>query len=483
MSDYRFSRRYFFFGGLLAGALPAQGSGTGSLKAAGYKSPNEKLNIAVIGAGGRAEVDIPGVAGENLVAFADPDEDRAAPTYRQYPKPPKFRDYRRMLDSEGRNIDAVMVVTPDHMHAAAALWCMERGKHVFVEKPLARTIWETRLLMQAAERNKVATQMGNQGYSNEATRIAAEIVWSGEIGQVTEVHAWTNRPVWPQGLQTAPSEAQPPASLDWDVWLGVSKMRLFSPAYAPFNWRGFFDFGCGALGDMACHVLGAPNLAMRLGAPASVEALDRESKSSFQFPRRSKLRFNFPARGSMPPIKVFWYDGVTGPAYRPPGLAEGEPLIAGRDAFGVPPRPAAAAPATSRQAVPAAAQAQLGAGDIVQGNGAVWIGEKGCITTDSHGGATRLLPLERMRNYKLPSQVLTRSPGHYADWIRACKGGEPACSNFAVAGPFTEMVLLGVIAQRLEGRLDWDSAHGRFTNNAEANRYLRPEGIRKGWGL
>ena len=223
----------------MAGAVPEwSASSTPSLKAAGYKSPNEKLNIAVIGAGQRAQVDVPACENENLVAFADPDDANAAFIYNRYPTQPKFRDYRRMLDREGKNIDAVMIITPDHMHAAAALWCMERGKHVFVEKPLARTIWETRLLMESAERYKVATQMGNQGYSYEATRVACEIMWSGEIGAVTEVHAWTDRPVWPQGLQSPPPEAKVPDTLDWDTWLGVAKMRPYSPGYLPFTGTG-----------------------------------------------------------------------------------------------------------------------------------------------------------------------------------------------------------------------------------------------------
>ena len=483
MSTHSMSRRLFFQGALMAGAVPLGGFGSAvSLKALGYRSPNERLNIAVIGAGGRAEIDIPGCASENLVAFADPDDSRAAPTYLKYPAQPKFRDYRRMLDKEGRTIDAVLIATPDHMHAAAALWSMERGKHVYLEKPMGRTIWETRRLVEAANRYKVATQMGNQGYSNEASRIAAEIVWSGEIGPVTEVHAWTNRPVWPQGVRQVPADTAAPGTLDWDTWLGIAKARPYAAAYAPFNWRGFFDFGCGALGDMACHVLGAPNLGLRLGAPSSVELLSQDGRTELSFPTKSTIRFDFPARGSMPPVKVFWYDGQNGPAYRPAGMPEGERLIAGPGAFGLAStRPAA--PAPPKPQVSQQAQVSLGSGDIVQSNGAVWVGEKGYLTTDSHGGNTRLVPLERMQDYKLPAQVLTRSPGHYADWIRACKGGEPACSNFAIAGPFTEMVLLGVIAQRLEGKLEWDSAAMRFTNRPEANSLLKPETIRKGWGL
>ena len=269
------SRRHFFYGSLLAGAVPTGGFGsTASLRSMGYKSPNEKLNIASIGAGGRAASDIQGCVSENIVALADPDSKRAAETFAKHDKAPRYADFRKMLDKEARNIDAVIVATPDHMHATAALACMQLGKHVYCEKPLTRSVGEARMLTNAAAKYGVATQMGNQGYSNDGARIAAEIIWSGEIGNVTEVHAWTNRPLWPQGIDAVPKEEAVPSTLDWDVWLGPAAMRPYSSAYLPFNWRGWFDFGCGALGDMACHILGAPNLALRLTAPTSVVGLN-----------------------------------------------------------------------------------------------------------------------------------------------------------------------------------------------------------------
>jgi predicted dehydrogenase len=270
-----FSRRHFFYGPLLAGAVPAAGFGsTPSLKALGYKSPNEKLNIAAIGAGGKGASDIGGCLTENIVALTDVDAKRAERTFQRFEKAPKYTDFRRMFDKQGSEIDAVIVATPDHMHAAASLAAIERGKHVYCQKPLTRTITEARLLAAAAAKYKVATQMGNQGYSNEGTRQCAEMIWAGEIGNVTEVHAWTNRPIWPQGLTEIPPEAPVPETLDWDSWLGVAAMRPYSPAYAPFAWRGWYDFGCGALGDMACHILGAPNMALMLGAPTSVECIN-----------------------------------------------------------------------------------------------------------------------------------------------------------------------------------------------------------------
>jgi predicted dehydrogenase len=438
------TRRHFFFGSLLAGAVPAAGFGTiGSLTRLGYKSPNEKLNIAKIGAGGKGWEDIQNCRAENLVAFADPDDVRAARAFKAFPDAPKYKDFRRMLEKEAPNTDAVVVSIPDFMHGTASMWAMERGKHVYCQKPLTRTVWEARELLKAAEKYGVATQMGNQGYSGEGTRQCCEIIWSGEIGNVTEVHAWTNRPTWPQGPEVIPVEAPVPATFDWDTWLGIAKARPFSPAYAPHHWRGFPDFGCGAIGDMACHILGTPNMALRLRDPVSVECLLQEGKGKYTFPKKSVIRYDFPARGSMPPVKVFWHDGM-----------KEQPRIEG-----IPP------------------DQLLGDKDI---NGSVFIGDKGFLTTGCYGQNTRLMPNERMKDYKLPPQMLTRSPGHYRDWIRACKGGEAACSNFSVAVPFVEWMLLGVIAMQYEGKLDWDASKTRFTNNNAANNHLKPH-FRKGW--
>jgi predicted dehydrogenase len=508
------SRRHFFYGSLLAGAVPVGGFGsTPSLKSMGYKSPNEKLNIASIGAGGKASSDIRGCAQtENIVALCDVDDEQAKGIYKQFDKAPKYKDFRKMLDKEGKNFDACIVTIPDFMHAVAAVACMERGKSVYVQKPLTRTVWEARMLQDAAAKYKVATQMGNQGYSNEGTRQCAEMIWAGEIGGVTEVHAWTNRPIWPQGLTQIPAPTPVPDTLDWDLWLGCAQERPYTSGgegyptgfahgnfYQPANWRGFYDFGCGSLGDMACHILGAPNLALNLShrAPTSVECVKREGVSSFMFPKQCVIRFDFPAYGSMPPVKVFWYDalkeqpkieGVPAGEYlgdlpsprRPQGQA-GRGQGGGRaaQAAGQPARPRHEGTGTVftwaqmealKENPPAAPSA----------NGSLFIGDKGMITTGTYGEETRLIPVEKMQDYTFPQPVLTRSPGHYHDWIRAAKGGEPACSNFSVASPFVEWMLLGVIAVRVEGKLEWDAAKMRFTNNTEANKYLKPF-YRKGW--
>jgi hypothetical protein len=505
---YECTRRHFFFGPLLAGAVPLAGFGSApSLKALGYKSPNEKLNIASIGAGGKAASDIHGCDSENIVALCDVNEEHAARIYNEYPKAPKYKDFRKMLDKEGKSVDAVIVTIPDFMHATAAMWCMERGKHVYVQKPLTRTIWEARQLQQAANKYKVATQMGNQGYSNEGTRQAAEMIWAGEIGDVTEVHAWTDRPIWPQGLTQIPPPTPPPETLDWDLWLGIAEERPYTSGgegyptrwgffYQPFNWRGFYDFGCGALGDMACHILGAPNLALQLGAPTSVECIHKEGASDFQFPKQSVIRFDFPARGTMPPVKIFWYDGRK---ERPdiPGAPKDELLgdLPRKPRFQRPPNQTAGAPPQRPPEPPFTGmighvfnyeEYQKEKNDpevrVPAPDGSIFIGTKGMITTGTYGEDTRLVPMEKMRDYKFPEPLLTRSPGHYRDWIRACKGGDPACSNFNVAAPFVEWMLLGVIALRVDGKLEWDAEKMRFTNNDEANKYLKPT-FRKGWSL
>jgi hypothetical protein len=338
------------------------------------------------------------------------------------------------------------------------------------------------------------------------------MIWNGEIGNVTEVHAWTDRPIWPQGLTEIPTEMPVPDTLDWDLWLGIANMRPFTQGttgypnnfngyfYQPFNWRGFYDFGCGALGDMACHILGAPNMALRLGAPTSVECIKKEGVSPFMFPKASTIKFEFPARGNMPPVTIYWYDGMKvqpeikgvpageylgdlpriGGAGRGAGRGQGAPGAAG--SAGAPP---VAPPATGFVGqVFRWNDAYLPGGERqrVTPDGSLFIGDKGMITTGTYGEQTRLLPVEKMRDYKFPSPLLTRSPGHYRDWIRAAKGGDPAVSNFNVAAPFVQWMLLGVIALRVEGKLEWDAAKGRFSNNNDANKYLAPT-VRKPWSL
>jgi hypothetical protein len=265
------SRRYFFFGTLLAGAVPQGGFGsTPSLKALGFKSFNDKLNVAAIGCGGQGGSDLNDAAKtENIVALCDVDFNRAAANLKKFDKAPKYKDFRVMLDKE-KNIDAVTIGIPDFMHATVSLACMQRGKHVYCEKPLTRTPWEARLLLAAAPNDQVSTQMGNQGFSHEFNRVAAEMVWSGAIGDVTEVHISTTPGTHPTGLQELPPEDPIPAELDWDLWLGGAAKRPFSKYYVPYNWRGFLDFGTGQIGNWATHTAGPAQTALQLGAPTSL---------------------------------------------------------------------------------------------------------------------------------------------------------------------------------------------------------------------
>ena len=502
----KISRRHFFFGTVLAGVIPRAGFGSvPSLRFLGYQSPNEKLNIAGIGAGGRAGQVLGVMATENIVALADVDWARAAEGFKRWDKAAKYKDFRQMLDKE-KSIDAVTVVTPDHGHAVQALAAMQRGKHVYVEKPLTRTPWEARLLTEAAAKYKVATQMGNQGYSHEATRVAAEIIWSGEIGDVTEVHSFRGRASWPEGMQTLPAPEKVPDTLDWDLWLGPAAMRPYTSGdeayrkeyannqfgfYLPFNWRGFYDFGSSLIGDWGIHQLGPANLALRLGSPVSVECIKKgDGESPYTFPRGGvTIKWEFAARENMPPVTVYW--SHTGDQYVPQGMTIQQmraipgtgPMIdtgaaegrgGGRGREGAP-----------QQAPPGQGRGEgRGRGGGQQGSGynTVYVGAKGFLGTGGRGESVGLIPGSRWAEYKLPPRMLTRSPGHQRDWIRACKGGDPACSHFGISGPYTEWMVLGAVAARVPGKLLWDPKKMEFTNNREANRYVKPA-FRKGWEL
>ena len=498
------NRRYFFFGSVLAGAVPAAGFGSvPSLRALGYKPFYDKLNVAAIGCGGQGGVILNNAAAtENIVALCDVDDNRAAANFQKYSKQPKYKDFRVMLDKEGKNIDAVTIGIPDHMHATVALNAMQRGKHVYVEKPLTRTVWEARLLRDAAAKYKVASQMGNQGYSHEAIRTTAEMIWSGVIGDVKEVHASSTPGTHPTGTTAPAPEASVPGNVDWDLWLGSANMRAFSPDYVPYNWRGFYDFGTGQIGNWATHAAGPAHQALQLGAPASVECVSQYGASKYTFPNRATIRLDFPARGGMPPVKVFYHDSArsTDPdVYRVPGM-ENEVILPPSDNLASKGRPTAGAREERAPERPrrAASTERRGAGGpgvkvfgadrtplekgILTGNGSVFIGTKGIMATVSRGEGVWLLPAARWAEYILPPQLLTRSPGHMADFIRAAKGGDPACSHFGISGPYAEWLALAALAFRVPGKLEWDSKNMRFTNSAEATKLVRPV-MRAGWEL
>ena len=555
MSDQGISRRHFLCGALLTGAIPAGGFGSvPSLKFLGYQSPNEKLNIAGIGAGGQAFGVLRQCETENIVALADVDWQRGQPGFQRWEKAAKFKDFRQMLDKEGKNIDAVVIGIPDHNHTFAALWCMQRGKGVYVEKPLTRIASEARLLAQAAGKYKVATQMGNQGYSHEATRVACEIIWSGEIGEVREVHAYRGMTSWPQGMTKTPPPTPVPDTLDWNLWLGTASDRPFTAGdqeyqdwvvarsarnrgargslapgapgaaaveaqagrggggggmgeqdfgyYLPFNWRGFYDFGSSLIGDWGIHILGPAHWALQLDPKylISVESINREPLPPTTFPEQLTLKYEFAARGHLPPVTVYWYHRAGGDAYTPPGMTVEEarkipgqgPQIAGTGRGGFPgegpggARGARAGEARGAQAGAGAPGARQGGAGVPgggqQGSGynCIFAGSKGYLGTSGRGEGVGLLPGSRWADYTLPPQFLTRSPGHQRDWIRACKGGSPSCSDFSIAGPYTEWLVLGAAAIRAEGKILYDAKTGTITNNREANKYLKLD-YRKGW--
>ncbi len=504
------SRRYFFFGSLLSGAVPSAGFGSvASLRALGYKPFYNKLNVAAIGCGGQGGVILNQAAQtENIVALCDVDLDRAAPNLKRFEKLPLYRDFRVLLDKEDKNIDALTIAIPDFMHATVALAAMQRGKHVYLEKPLTRTPWEARLLADAAVKYKVATQMGNQGYSHESHRVAAEILWSGEIGEVREVHVCVTPGTHPTGLKEPPPEASVPANLDWQAWLGNTPMRAFSPYYVPYNWRGFYDFGTGQIGNWATHTAGPVHHALMLGAPSSVECVSQFNPSKYTFPDRAVIRLDFPARGEMPAVSVFYHDSAraTDPdVYRVPGMEnetilpppnnlseKGRPMGNRGPGFGAggpgARPPGAARPAGPRQGAGGPGVTVFGGerggpqAGLLTGNGAVFIGSKGIMATVERGEGVWLLPSARWAEYKLPPQLLTRSPGHMADFCRAAKGGDAACSHFGISGPYAEWLALAAIAFRVEGKLNWDAKTLRFTNSPEANKYVKPN-FRPGWEL
>jgi predicted dehydrogenase len=401
--------------------------------------PSEKLNIACVGVGGKGHSDATSLASQNIVAMCDVDDRYAAGAFNEFPQAKRYRDYRVMLEQQ-KDIDAVVVATPDHTHALIAVTAMKMGKHVFCQKPLTHTVEEAQIMARVAREMKVATQMGNQGQAEEGPRRIRELIEDGVIGAVREVHAWTDRPMqgafnvfWPQGVDQPGDTPAVPDHIDWNLWLGTAPVRPYHPAYHPTRWRGWLDFGTGSLGDMGCHILDPVFRTLKLGYPLSVQASCTRVNGE-TYPVASMVTYEFGARGDLPPVKVTWYDGGLKPT-RPEELEPGR---------------------------------QLGDG------GLLYIGDKGKLLDG------RLIPETKMQEYPLPPKRLPRSIGHYEEWVEACKGGQPAGSNFDFAGPLTEVVLMGNIALRLELReslkrqkLLWDADKKEFSNLPEANAFLK----------
>lgn len=445
MKKYNISRRSFITGAASAVAgftiVPRF-----VLGGAGFKPPSEKLNIAAVGIGGMGRSNVKACENENIVALCDVDWKFAAPAFADFPNAKKYKDFRKMLE-EQKDIDAVIVATPDHTHATIAMMAIKMGKHVYVQKPLTWSVSEARKLTEAAREAKVATQMGNQGHSSEEIRVLCEMIWSGVIGDIREVHVWTDRPFWAQGISRPSDTPAVPSGLDWDLWLGPAPQRPFNRVYHPFAWRGWLDFGTGSLGDMGCHIMDHAFWALKLGAPTSVEACvsarvirDWEKVENKEtYPDASIVRYEFPARENMPAVKLTWYDG----GLKPPRPAELEK------------------------------ERNLGT------NGAIFIGDKGVIMEG------RIIPESKMQEYGVPKKTIPRiaEGKHEQDWINACKGGPAACSNFEYSGPLTEVVLLGSVAVRMPGKtLEWDGPNMKITNIPEANELIGRK-YRDGWTL
>ena len=420
----------------------------------GFIPPSERVNIGGIGAGGMGGGDIHSMAshGARIVALCDVNEKQAAGTFSAFPAAKRYKDFRLMLEKEEKNIDAVTVGIPDHVHAPATMAAIRMGKHVYCEKPLTHTIHEARQVTAAAKEHKVATQMGNQGHASEGARLTNEWIRAGVIGDVRVVHVWTDRPgtYWKQGIDR-PKETPPtPATLAWDLWLGPAPRRPYHATYLPVKWRAWWDFGTGALGDMGCHIIDHPYWALELDHPTSVESTTTFAGSSIggrfnneTYPIAAVTTFEFPARGSRPPVTMIWHDG---------GLMPSTP-------------------------------AEMPPGRSLPSNGALYVGSKGALYHSSHGGMPNVLPVELMEEARAVPQTMPRSIGHHKEWLEACKGGTTPVSNFGYSGPMTEVVLLGNLAMRApRRRLEWDPENMRVKNIPELNQYVHRE-YRKGWIL
>ncbi len=456
-----FNRRQFLGSSALAGSMLILPRG---LRGADGQPPSRRVNLALVGVGGRAKVALATLAHENLVAFCDLDEKagRGAvqadastrPVLEKFRHVKWYKDYRRMFDEMSAQIDGVIVTVPDHMHYPVAMRAIAEGKHVYVEKPLCRCIAEVRSLQAAAKRAGVITQMGNQGRAGEGIRLVREWVQAGLIGRPHTVHAWTDRPIQPWFNDPAldpdagAADEPVPPTLDWDLWRGPSPVRPYRSAFVPKHWRGYVEYGCGSLGDMGCHMMDSLLYGLDLPPPTSVEAITSQLYPK-TFPKSVLVTYTFPARGALPPVEFKWFDG---------GL--------------MPPRPPEV-PAAEWKPNP--------------GGGTVIYGDKGTLFVGPASNSPRLLPESRMKELRtsLPPKSIPRvKGGPHLEWVEAIRGG-PACgSQFDYAAPLTELVLIGVAAIRAQSRLEWDSAAMRITNNIDANRFIGPGyDYLPGWGV
>ena len=416
---------------------------------------NSRLAVAGIGSGGKGRADITGAAnaGADIVALCDVDDSRAAAMFKTHAKAKRFTDFREMLEKMGRSIDACTISTPDHTHAAATSMAMKMGKHCYTQKPLTHDVYEARHLTRLAGETGVTTQMGNQAHAGEPIRRAVELVRAGIIGNVTEAHIWTNRPIWPQGMKKRPVKADVPKGLDWDLWLGSAAHRPYGKGYVPFSWRGWWDFGTGALGDMACHIMDMAWWSLELGSPTSVSA-QHSGNTDESAPNWAVIDYRFGYRGSRPPVKLVWYDGNKNGVQNAPSLETtgGVEMVAkGRNGYG-----------------------------------SMLIGDKGRMFFSRRGADWRITGRDQneVKQIELKTlKSLPRTKDNYVEWLNAATGnGHKPLSRFEIAGPFTEMVLLGNLAIRAGETVEWDAKELRSTNSEKANRFVRRE-YREGWKL
>jgi predicted dehydrogenase len=443
-SDFNVSRRNFIGTTAAAAAgiaiVPSQ-----AVAGLGHPAPSDKLNIAGIGIGGKGKVNLRNMPGQNIVALCDVDWDYSKKVFDEYPKAKKYKDFRKMLEKQ-KDIDAVVIATPDHTHALSAAAAMEMGKHAYVQKPLTHSVWESRYLTKLAKRTGVVTQMGNEGHSNDTVYEVAEVVHSGCLGTIKEAHVWTNRPIWRQGMPQPLKEVAVPKTLDWDLFIGPAKMRPYNPEYHPWIWRGWWDYGTGALGDMGCHLLDVPNYALKLGAPKAFQASSAlvntesapvSSKVSFLFPARENLPFC-----ALPEMELTWYDGGLMPA-RPFDLPLDAPMN--------------------------------------PGGGFMFIGSKATLIAGSYGGnwkvyknGSEFTPETKVKLERIPDDP-NGGGRHEMHFVNCCKNGGTPASSISYAGPFNELVVMGNLAVRMQSlkkTLLWDSENLRVTNISAAEKLI-----------
>jgi predicted dehydrogenase len=411
--------------------------------------PSEKMNVAGIGIGGMGAANLRAVESENIVALCDVDENYAAGTVRKYPHAKFFVDYREMLDTQ-KDIDGVVIATPDHTHAVISMAAMRAGKHVYCQKPLTHDVYEARMLAKAAREAKVATQMGIQGHSGEGIRAICEWIWAGLIGEVHEVDAWCSLSYYPWGhaswssqWSARPKETPPaPTGLNWDLWIGPAPMRPYHRAYHPRTWRCWWDFGSGMMGDRGAHTLDPVFWALKLTAPTSVDATSCGNTPEVH-PLSAIVTYQFPARADMPPLKLNWYEGTRPP--RPHDLEDGRRMPSE--------------------------------------GGALFKGTEGTIMCGVYGNSPRIIPESKMQAAERPEKTIPRAgAAHEQDWVRACKTGQTAGADFSYSGPLAEVCCLGNIAKRVDTRIEWDAENMKVTNLPDANQYVRGA-YREGWEL